>query len=84
NEVIRRESRLLGALNGTDVKAPRIIAACADESLIGAVFYLMEPIVGFNPQTELPALHAGDAEVRRQMGLSAVEAIARLGALDYR
>ncbi|WP_280500348.1 phosphotransferase family protein [Nocardia farcinica] len=84
NEVIRRESRLLGALNGTDVKAPRIIAACADEALIGAVFYLMEPIVGFNPQTELPALHAGDAEVRRQMGLSAVEAIARLGALDYR
>ncbi|MGV9741441.1 phosphotransferase family protein [Nocardia farcinica] len=84
NEVIRRESRLLGALNGTDVKAPRIIAACADEALIGAVFYLMEPIVGFNPQTELPALHAGDTEVRRQMGLSAVEAIARLGALDYR
>ncbi|PFW99106.1 putative aminoglycoside phosphotransferase [Nocardia farcinica] len=84
NEVIRRESRLLGALNGTDVKAPRIIAAYADESLIGAVFYLMEPIVGFNPQTELPALHAGDTEVRRQMGLSAVEAIARLGALDYR
>ncbi|AHH16875.1 putative phosphotransferase [Nocardia nova SH22a] len=83
NDVIRRESRLLGALAGTGVRAPRVIAAGADESVIGAVFYLMEPIVGFNPQTELPALHAGDPEVRRQMGLSAVEAIARLGAVDY-
>ena len=27
----------------------------------GAVFYLMEPIDGFNPTTGLPALHAGDA-----------------------
>ncbi|WP_432421071.1 phosphotransferase family protein [Nocardia cyriacigeorgica] len=83
NDVIRREARLLGALGGTDVKAPRVIAACADESVLGAVFYLTEPITGFNPQTELPELHAGDPEIRRQMGLSAVEAIARLGSLDY-
>ncbi|MBY8858577.1 phosphotransferase family protein [Nocardia sp. CA2R105] len=84
NDVIRREARLLGALAGTGVRAPEVIAACPDESVLGAVFYLMEPIIGFNPQTELPELHAGDAEIRRQMGLSAVEAIARLGALDYR
>ncbi|MBO0853977.1 MAG: phosphotransferase family protein [Nocardia sp.] len=83
NDVIRRESRILGALDGTGVRAPRVIAACDDEALIGAVFYLMEPITGFNPQTELPELHAGDPEIRRQMGLSAVEAIARLGSLDY-
>ncbi|MBF6089026.1 phosphotransferase family protein [Nocardia cyriacigeorgica] len=83
NDVIRREARLLGALGDTEVKAPRVIAACADESVLGAVFYLMEPITGFNPQNELPELHANDPEVRRQMGLSAVEAIARLGSLDY-
>ncbi|WP_217697482.1 phosphotransferase family protein [Nocardia donostiensis] len=83
NEVIRREARLLGALNGTEVKAPRVIAACTDETVLGAVFYLMEPITGFNPQNELPALHAGGAEIRRRMGLSAVEGIARLGSLDY-
>ncbi|UFS99728.1 phosphotransferase family protein [Nocardia huaxiensis] len=83
NNVIRRESRILGALDGTGVRAPKVIAACPDESLIGASFYLMEPIAGFNPQNELPALHAGDPEVRRQMGLSAVESIARLGSLDH-
>ncbi|MQY25738.1 putative aminoglycoside phosphotransferase [Nocardia sp. RB56] len=83
NDVIRREARLLGALAGTDVRAPRVIAACADESVLGAVFYLMEPITGFNPQTELPPLYAADADLRRRMGLSAVEAIARLGSVDY-
>ncbi|MGQ4599593.1 phosphotransferase [Nocardia sp. R6R-6] len=84
NEVIRREARLLGALGGTQVRAPRVIAACPDESVLGAAFYLMEPIEGFNPQNELPQAYAGDPQMRRQMGLSAVEAIARLGALDYR
>ncbi|MFC6013354.1 phosphotransferase family protein [Nocardia lasii] len=84
NEVIGREARLLTAIAGTDVRSPRVIAACDDTSVIGAVFYLMDPIRGFNPQTELPDLHAADPEIRRRMGLSAVEAIARLGALDYR
>jgi aminoglycoside phosphotransferase (APT) family kinase protein len=84
NEVIRREARLLSALGEAPVRAPRVIAACPDESVLGAVFYLMTPIIGFNPQNELPALHAGDPEIRRQMGLSAVEAIAQLGAVDYR
>src|SRR5690606_2710845 len=83
NEVIRREARLLGALSGTDVRAPRVIAAELDESVLGAVFYLMEPIEGYNPQTELPAQFAADPAARHAMGLSAVEAIARLGALDY-
>ncbi|WP_306359631.1 phosphotransferase family protein [Nocardia sp. CC227C] len=83
NSVINRESRILGALDGTGIRAPRVIAACPDESVLGASFYLMEPVVGFNPQNELPELHAGDPEVRRRMGLSAVEAIARLGSLDH-
>nr|WP_067998968.1 phosphotransferase family protein [Nocardia pseudobrasiliensis] len=83
NEVIRREARLLAALDGTGVRAPRVIAACPDESVLGAVFYLMEPIHGFNPANELPEPYAGDPEIRRQMGLSAVEAIARLGSVDY-
>ncbi|WP_233608635.1 phosphotransferase family protein [Nocardia stercoris] len=83
NEVIGREARLLGALTGTSVPAPRVIAACTDDAVIGAVFYLMEPVDGFNPQNELPPAYQADAGFRREMGLSAVEAIARLGALDY-
>lgn len=84
NETMRREARVLGALAGTKVPHPRLIAACGDESVIGAAFYLMEPVEGFNATTGLPALHAGSESVRRRMGLALVEGIAALGALDYR
>jgi aminoglycoside phosphotransferase (APT) family kinase protein len=52
--------------------------------VIGAAFYLMEPIEGFNPGAGLPPLHAQDAALRHRIGLSMVEAMAGLGAVDYR
>jgi len=84
NETMRREARVLAALAGSDVPHPGLIAACPDETVLGASFYLMEPINGFNPSQGLPALHAGSETIRHRMGLSMVEAIASLGALDYR
>ncbi len=84
NETMRREARVLAAIAGTDVPHPGLIAACGEETVIGAAFYLMEPIDGFNPTTGLPSLHAGSEAIRHRMGLSLVEGIAALGALDYR
>ena len=85
NEVLRRESRVLSALASTDVPHPRFVAGCPDETVMGgAVFYLMEPVAGFNPATGLPALHAGDASIRHAMGLSAADALARLHRVDHR
>ena len=83
DETMRREARVLGALHGSDVPHPGLLAACPDERVLGAAFYLMEPIVGFNPTTGLPALHAGDAAVRHEMGLALVDAIAALGRVDF-
>jgi aminoglycoside phosphotransferase (APT) family kinase protein len=84
NSVILRETRVLRALAGTDVPHPALITVCEDTAVLGdAVFYLMEPIDGFNAGAGLPALHAGDSGIRQQMGLSMAEAAARLGALDY-
>lgn len=83
NDALRREGRVLAALAGSDVPHPGFLAGCFDETVMnGAVFYLMEPVEGFNATTELPPLHAGDAAVRREMGLQAAEALARLGRLD--
>ena len=84
NVVIMRETEVLTALAGTDVPHPRLIASCADVDVLGdAVFYLMEPIDGFNAGEELPVLHSGDPAVRYEMGLSMADALARLGAVDY-
>jgi aminoglycoside phosphotransferase (APT) family kinase protein len=84
NENLLREARILGALTGQGVPAPALVAACPDESVMGgAAFFLMESIDGFNASTGLPPLHAGDPAIRHRMGLSAVEGLARLGAVDH-
>lgn len=84
NDVMRREARLLAALDGTAVPHPRLVAACPDEDVLGgAAFYLMEPVDGFNPTVTLPAFHASDASVRHEMGLQAADALGRLGAVDH-
>lgn len=84
NDAIRREMRVLQALAGTPVPHPAFVAGCPDIEVLGdAAFYLMEPVDGFNPTVELPPLHADDPAVRRAMGLSAVDALVALGAVDH-
>lgn len=83
NDTMRREARMLAAIADTDVSHPRLIAACPEEDVIGAAFYLMEPINGFNPTVGLPELHASDPAIRRRMGFALVEGIAKLGAVDH-
>ena len=83
NETMLREARVLGALAGTRVPHPGLIAGCADTDVIGAAFYLMEPVNGFNPGASgLPPLHAGDRAMRWRMGFAMVDAILALGAVD--
>lgn len=81
NASILRETVVLGALADTPVAHPRLIAACDDPHVLGgAVFYLMEPVDGFNASVELPASHAGR---EREMALAIVDALAELGAVDH-
>jgi aminoglycoside phosphotransferase (APT) family kinase protein len=83
NETMRREARILAALAETPVPHPRLIAACAGPEVIGASFYLMEPIEGFNATVAIPEPHASRPDWRREMGLALVDAAAALGAVDY-
>lgn len=82
DETMRREARVLAALAGTDVPHPGLIAACGDESVLGAAFYLMEPVDGFNPTLGLPEPHRSDPAMQHAMGLSMADAIAALGRVD--
>ena len=83
DETMRREARVLAALKGSEVPHPGLIAACADENYLGAAFYLMEPIDGFNASQGLPEPHASDLAMQHRMGLAMPEAIAALGRVDY-
>lgn len=82
DETMRREARVLGALAGSDVPHPGLIAAEPELDVIGAAFYLMEPVDGFNATLGLPEPHASDPAVQRAMGLSMADAIAALARVD--
>ncbi len=82
NETMRREARVLTALAGTDVRHPAMIAAEPGAEALGAAFYLMAPVEGFLARDEMPALHAGDADLRHAMGLEMADAIAALSRVD--
>ena len=85
NKVIAREFQVLRALRGTDVPHAELIASCSDAEVLGdAVFYLMEPIDGFNAGLELPEQAAGTPELRRELGFALVEALVSLGRVDHR
>jgi len=84
NETIRREARILAALAGTAVPHPELIAATADEKVLGSAFLLMAPVQGFNATMGLPPLHANDPAMRNDMGLALVDGINALGRVDYR
>jgi aminoglycoside phosphotransferase (APT) family kinase protein len=83
NETMRREARLLGALAHSTVLHPRLIAMCDEQDVLGATFYLMEPVEGFNPVNGLPSPHRDCAAARRRMGFALVEGIETLHRINY-
>jgi aminoglycoside phosphotransferase (APT) family kinase protein len=83
NLTMRREASVLAALSGTAVPHPRLIRACDDETVIGAAFFLMEAVDGFNVLDGLGDNLAADLAAQRAMGTSVVDAIALLSRVDY-
>ncbi len=77
-----REYRILSALWPVYPRVPRPLLYCADESVLGAPFYVMERLHGVILRTEpppgmTPALMRGVCE-------AALEALVELHSLDYR
>ena len=78
-----REFRVLSKLHGAFPPAPKVIVDCEDESVIGAPFYLMEPIVGVIPRRAIPAGYELTADRAKGLSESFVDTLARLHGLDY-
>lgn len=84
DETMRRETRILAALAGSAVPHPELIAGCADETVIGGAFYLMEPVEGFTPAFAWPhPPHSDEEALQHEMGLEMARAIGQLGKLDH-
>jgi aminoglycoside phosphotransferase (APT) family kinase protein len=80
---MRREFRVLQALDGTAVPHARPIALCDDPHVLGTVFYAMEHVDGFLPTEPIPE-ELADAAGRREIALAVVDALADLHSVDWR
>ncbi|AEI81833.1 aminoglycoside phosphotransferase (plasmid) [Cupriavidus necator N-1] len=83
NKTMIRESRVLAALASTGVPHPRLIATCTDETVLGAVFYLMEPVAGFNATVAMPGQAKESPELRHAMGFALIDGLVALANVDH-
>ena len=78
-----REYRVLSKVHPAYTPAPKVVLYCDDESILGAPFYLMEPIRGIILRREPPAGLPFTAETARRLSEAFMDNLARLHALDY-
>ncbi|WP_254699718.1 phosphotransferase family protein [Trinickia violacea] len=83
NKTMLRESRALAALATTAVPHPALIERCTDESVLGVVFYLMEPVQGYNATVALPPRARESPTLRHAMGLSLIDGLAAISRVDH-
>lgn len=80
---VLREHRLLAALAGHGPRVPTMIASCADNSVIGAPFYLMEYLDGHVITKVVPGA-LDNATDRGEIGNQLVDTLAEIHAVDWR
>ena len=82
DRTIAREITVLGALAGSDVPHPELVAGCTDTSVLGVVFYLMSEVDGVNPGEGTSPQQRASGSLRHGGALDVARAAARLGTLD--
>ena len=78
-----REYRVLSKLHSHYPPAPHVLLFCEDVSVLGAPFYLMEPIHGVILRREVPQGLDFSPEVARRVCESFLDYLALLHGLDY-
>ena len=76
-----REHRIISALADSGVPVPSIVGLCEDEEVNGAPFYVMDFVPGLVVR-DVAIAEGVPVEVRRRMGESLVEVLARLHDVD--
>ncbi len=78
---MRREAGLLRKLSGAGVPVPEVIAVCADDTVLGVPFYVMEFIDGRVITDDLPS-DLASREQRIEISRAAVRSLADLHSVD--
>jgi aminoglycoside phosphotransferase (APT) family kinase protein len=78
-----REFRVLSKLHSVYAPAPEVLLYCDDDSILGAPFYMMEPIHGIILRRDMPRGLDFPAEKARRLSESFVENLVRLHQVDY-
>ncbi len=79
-----REVRILGPLSAVYPKAPRPLAHCDDDAVIGAPFYVMERLRGRILRRTPPRDAPFTPEIARALSEAFVDELAALHAIDWR
>src|SRR3954454_10523545 len=80
---VLREARLLSAVEDEQIRTPRVLATCDDDSVIGAHFYVMEKIDGDVIVSEIPARLDNPAQ-RARMAEELMDSLVEIHAVDWR
>jgi aminoglycoside phosphotransferase (APT) family kinase protein len=78
-----REFRVLSRLHAHYPPAPRVLLFCDDAAVLGAPFYLMEPIHGVILRKDVPPGLDFSPEVAKRVSESFLDNLAALHGLDY-
>ena len=81
---VRREFRVLTALEGSDVPHASPLLLCEDESVIGDIFMITSWLDGVPPGPELSPTILESPVHLRALALSVIEAMAALARVDWR
>ncbi len=79
---MRREHRVLSVLHRRYPLAPQSLLLCEDESVIGAVFIVLERRHGFVIRDDIPPEFAGRPALNRRIGEALIDALADLHRVE--
>jgi aminoglycoside phosphotransferase (APT) family kinase protein len=78
-----REFRVLSKLHSVYDPAPEVLHYCDDDSIIGAPFYVMQPVHGIILRRQLPQGLDFSAQKARGLSASFIDNLVRLHRVDY-